>query len=107
MENNLINSYGYRANGPAGIGSIDWTALLQNLVNAGVSVYTAQAQVNAAKQAAAAAAAAGTSYNLPGSLQPYAYGTPTQMPQSGISQYMPFIIGGVALFALLLFMKRR
>lgn len=105
MENNLINSYGYRGNGPTGIGAIDWNGLIQNLVNAGVSVYTAQAQVNAAKSAAAAAAAAGNAYNLPPNLQPYAGGASGS--GSDFSKYMPFIIGGVALVALFLILKRK
>lgn len=100
MDNSLIaRPYAYSGRGAIGA-AIDWNALLQGLVNAGVSVYTATQQVAAAKAAAAAAQAAGTEYNLPADLRQYAGG-------GGVNQYMPYIIGGVALVAVLLLLKRR
>lgn len=93
--------------GRRSVGAIDWNALLENLLNAGVSVYTAQQQIAAAKAAQAAAAAAGQPYNLPSNLQNYYPGGGGYPPGGMQKDYMPFVIGGVALVALLLIMKRR
>lgn len=100
MNDNLIaRPYAYTGRGSLGIaGAIDWNAILNGLIASGVSIYTAQQQINAAKAAQAATIAAGQQYSLPGNLSPYAGG--------GMSNYMPYIIGGVALIALLLIMKK-
>lgn len=80
--------------------NIDWDALLQGLINAGVSVYTASQQVAAAKAAAAAAAAAGVNYELPPDLRGY-------QGSGGMNAYMPYVLGGVALVVVLLLLRRR
>lgn len=80
---------------PTEIPKINWDALAAAFLNAGLTVYEVERKIAAEKARAAAAAAAGQSYYYdPGAV-------------ASRTDYMPYILGGVGLLAVLLLLKKR
>lgn len=79
---------------PTEIPKIDWNTIAAALLNAGLTAYQVERQIQLEKAKAAAAAAAGQSYTLnPGA--------------ATATDYMPYVLGGVGLLVLVLLMKRK
>lgn len=78
---------------PGRVGAADWDAFATALLNAGLSYAQIEQQIKLEKAKAAANPAYTPQLPAPGGY--------------GITNYMPFIIGGVALVALFLIMKKR